>query len=88
MTTFKGGLGIDTLSYAFSTKGITVDLDTTLVSGVGYGLAASSGAFNEIGTDAITGIENVIGGFGSDSLTGDSVGNGLLGDAGEGHAER
>ncbi|TFY98433.1 hypothetical protein EZ313_23120, partial [Ramlibacter henchirensis] len=58
--------GIDTLSYAGVTEGITVNL----------------GAGEAIGFASIAGIENVTGGSGNDSLTGSADANALDGGAG------
>ncbi|MFC5069097.1 glycerophosphodiester phosphodiesterase family protein [Flaviflagellibacter deserti] len=68
-----GGDGIDTVSYLAGlsdTTGVTVDLST----GSAYG--------DEAGADELVGIENVIGGKGDDTLTGDDAANVLDGSAG------
>jgi Ca2+-binding RTX toxin-like protein len=58
--------GTDTLSYAGSTAGVTVNLAAHTASGF----------------TSITGIENVTGGSGNDTLTGDAAANRLAGGAG------
>ena len=70
-----GGGGVDTLAYVSTTLGVTVDL--------GAGTASGS----EIGTDSISGIENVVGGSGDDTLTGDAVANVLDGGTGSDTAD-
>jgi Ca2+-binding RTX toxin-like protein len=68
-----GGEGIDTVSYLAGlsdTTGVTVDLST----GSAYG--------DEAGDDTLVGIENVIGGNGDDTLTGDAGANILYGSGG------
>jgi VCBS repeat-containing protein len=65
-----GGAGIDTASYATSTAGVNVDLAT----GLGAGAEAQG--------DTLSGIENLIGGSGSDLLRGDAGANILVGNAG------
>jgi Ca2+-binding RTX toxin-like protein len=69
--TLNGGEGNDTVDYSSTTLGVTVDL----VAGTATGA--------EIGTDALSAIEHVIGGAGSDSLTGDAVANVLEGGSGD-----
>ena len=59
--------GIDTLSYFQSTSGVTVDL------------AAGSATGNDIGTDVVSGFENVIGSLEADNITGDGGVNTLYG---------
>ncbi|MBL8574911.1 MAG: calcium-binding protein [Hyphomicrobiaceae bacterium] len=65
-----GGTGIDTLSYAGSTVAVTVNLATNTASG---GDAAG---------DLIVNFENLIGGTGNDTLTGNTGANLLDGGAG------
>jgi Ca2+-binding RTX toxin-like protein len=68
--TLNGGAGTDTADYASSSDGVTVNLATgTANDGLG-------------GTDTLIGIENVKGGTGNDSLTGDAAANRLEGGAG------
>ena len=67
----NGGGGNDTLSYAGSGGGVTIDLATNSASG---GDAAG---------DHIGGFENVVGGTGNDRLTGDDAANHLDGGAGD-----
>ena len=69
--TYIGGEGIDTVSYTSATQGISVDLF--------FGHYAQG---PEIGTDALSGIENVIGGDGDDSIAGDDGTNVLEGGRG------
>lgn len=69
--TYIGGEGIDTVSYTSATEGITVNL-----------LFGHSAQGPEIGTDALSGIENVVGGDGDDSISGDDGANVLEGDRG------
>ncbi|HEV7256527.1 MAG TPA: hypothetical protein VGN82_01975 [Bosea sp. (in: a-proteobacteria)] len=65
-----GGEGIDTADYSAETTGVTVDLPT--------GKATSE----DIGTDTLQGIENVVGGAGNDVLIGNDLANVLNGGAG------
>jgi Ca2+-binding RTX toxin-like protein len=65
-----GGLGIDTVSYAEASAGVTV----SLLAGQSIGGA---------GTDQLLGFENIIGSAFNDSLTGNGVANILVGGAGD-----
>jgi Ca2+-binding RTX toxin-like protein len=67
---YHGDGGIDTITYASTTAGIVVDLTAGTASGA------------EIDSDTLDGIENVIGGAGDDSITGDTAGNALAGGGG------
>lgn len=69
--TYIGGDGSDTVSYASTTQGV----DASLASGIATGA--------EIGTDTLINIENLIGGTGNDTLTGDVGVNLLDGGAGD-----
>jgi Ca2+-binding RTX toxin-like protein len=69
--TMDGGDGIDTVTYASRTTPLTVTLDDV----------ANDGAALE-GDDVTSTVENVIGGSGADSLTGDASDNELTGGAG------
>ncbi|MFN7304956.1 MAG: Hint domain-containing protein, partial [Acetobacteraceae bacterium] len=62
--TLIGGDGIDQASYAHATGGVTVDIAN----------GSSAGAD---GNDILSGIENVFGGNGNDTIIGDSLGNGI-----------
>lgn len=66
---FVGGGGIDTVSYGHATANITVDLGRTTAQQTGAG-----------GFDRLIGIENVIGGHGSDWVLGDDANNRLSGE--------
>jgi Ca2+-binding RTX toxin-like protein len=68
VNTLNGADGVDTASYAEATAGVTVNLVTGLASG--------------LGTDQLSGIENVTGGGSDDSLIGDTSSNVLRGGAG------
>ncbi len=70
--TIDGGTGIDTYDFSHDTQGAAIDLTLTTASAVGVG----------IGSDNLTGIENVIGGSGADSLTGTGGANRLAGGIG------
>ncbi len=72
--TLDGGTGTDTATFTSTSAGVNVNLAT--------GTAQSRGEVNEIGTDSLSGIENVVGGSGNDSLTGDANANSLSGEAG------
>ena len=67
---YIGGSGSDTVVYSSANTGIVVDLAAGTASGA------------EIGNDALSGIENVLGGQGDDILTGDTLDNRVEGDAG------
>jgi Ca2+-binding RTX toxin-like protein len=69
-----GGDGVDTASYAGETDAMFVDL------GAGNARRGSAAAAIE---DRLNGIENVIGGVGNDTLTGNSGANTLDGGAGD-----
>ena len=68
--TLNGGAGIDTATYAAATGGVSVNLHAGTVTGA-------------LGSDSISGFENVIGSAHNDQITGDSnaniikAGNGL-----------
>ena len=64
------GTGGDTVDYSATTLGISVSLTAGTVTS------------SEAGNDTLTGIENVIGGSGDDSLTGDGNANILIGNGG------
>jgi trimeric autotransporter adhesin len=64
---YDGGTGIDTLSFASTSRGIDIDL----VSGTATGI--------EINTDTVTNFEVVVGGKGADSLRGGIVAEVLSG---------
>lgn len=70
---YDGGEGSDTLDYSHATQGLVIDLVGGVASGV------------EIGHDAITGFETVLGGQGGDRFTlgGESVARTLTGGAGD-----
>lgn len=68
--TIDGGAGIDLLTYEGSTADINVDLGDSAAQATGEGLLT------------VTGVENVYGGDGNDSLTGDDGNNVLFGDDG------
>jgi Ca2+-binding RTX toxin-like protein len=65
-----GGAGIDVALYGDSTAGVRVNL----LSGTGAGGSAAG--------DTLSGVENVVGSYHDDVLTGDGGGNGLWGDTG------
>ena len=65
--TYVGGVGTDTVRYTSAITGITVDLTLGTASG------------NEIGSDTLFEIENVIGGQAGDSLKGNSQANNIDG---------
>ena len=67
----NGGAGGDTVSYALRATGVTVDLDGVADDG-------TSGENDSIGSD----VEDVIGGLGADTLTGNSAANNLTGGMG------
>ncbi len=68
--TLNGGTGVDTADYTDKTDAVRVTLNgsTTAIVYV-----------NENAQDSINNIENIIGGSGNDTLTGDSLGNSLTG---------
>lgn len=69
---YDGGAGIDTVKYSSATQSITVNLETGVASGD-----------PAIGSDTLVDVENVIGGGGSDFITGDGAANRLEGGAGD-----
>ncbi len=74
----NGYWGEDTASYAQDTSGVTVAL-AIAADGTPSGTATGADA----GNDTLIGIENIIGGRGNDSLTGNDYANMLEGGAGE-----
>jgi Ca2+-binding RTX toxin-like protein len=67
---YTGGIGSDTIDLS----GITGNTTINLVSGTASGI--------QIGNDTLSGIENVIGGSGNDTITGSTLANILRGGAG------
>ncbi|TCR63686.1 hypothetical protein [Bosea sp. BK604] len=65
-----GGEGVDTVDYSDAAAAIVVDL------------AANAAEGDTIGSDTLTGIENVVGGAGNDLITGDDLANVIDGGAG------
>jgi len=68
--TYNGGAGNDTVKYSSATQSITVNLARGRASGT------------EINDDRLSNIENVIGGTGDDTITGNNQSNYLVGDDG------
>jgi|GEM_PF-3029913 len=71
----NGGAGIDTASYATATFDLIVDL-------AGHTATSARVIPSEIGTDELFDIENVIGGWGDDTIYGDALSNVLDGGPG------
>jgi Ca2+-binding RTX toxin-like protein len=67
--TYIGGLGVDTIRYTSATAGITVNLSTGVANSITGGDAAG------IGTDTLSGIENVIGSNFGDIIVGSNDSN-------------
>ena len=67
----NGGAGVDTLSYASATAGVTVSLGLTTAQATGGS-----------GSDTVLGFENLTGSAFNDVLTGNALNNLLLGGAG------
>jgi Ca2+-binding RTX toxin-like protein len=71
-----GGVGIDTLSYQNSIDGVTVSLATqATLSKTGVLSGGTNGVGGDADGDMFTGFENLRGGGGADSLTGDKNAN-------------
>jgi Ca2+-binding RTX toxin-like protein len=70
---YDGGAGIDTIVYTSTSLGIVVNLSA----------ASNNATGSEIGTDQITGVENIVGGDGNDVLTGNAAANNLVGGTGD-----
>ena len=75
---YYGGSGIDTIKYTSAKAGIKVDL--TLSSGNATSISGNDAA--GIGTDKISGVENIISGNFNDVLIGDGNDNEISGDGG------
>jgi hypothetical protein len=77
---YNGDSGSDTFDFSQITAPVTVNLGTTIfrftLDGVGYATG------EQIGTDILLSIENVIGGSGNDTITGDNLANVIEGGAG------
>jgi hypothetical protein len=69
---FNGGAGIDAISYASASGGVTVNLSLTGPQAVGGGR----------GTDTLMSVENITGSSYNDTLTGDANDNVLIGGGG------
>ncbi|MBL1146194.1 MAG: tandem-95 repeat protein [Proteobacteria bacterium] len=67
---YDGGAGNDTIVYSSTTQGVTVDL----AQGTGSGI--------EVDSDTIVNVENVVGGDGDDTITGNEADNILSGGLG------
>jgi Ca2+-binding RTX toxin-like protein len=67
----EGGAGIDTATYFLSVAGVTIDL------------AAGTGSGGYAAGDTLSGIENIVGGQGNNTLTGNGVANVLSGWVGD-----
>ncbi|MCW9032619.1 MAG: VCBS domain-containing protein, partial [Rhodospirillales bacterium] len=83
--TYIGGDGVDTVEYDSTTEGIKVDLRAGIATDSDEAIAAAGeeGVANSIDTDTLSGIENVIGGSGDDTIIGDGNNNVLDGGAGD-----
>ena len=79
--TIDGGNGIDWVEYNQAMQGIRVDLSQGLAfdDGQGIGNAPQNEA---VEFDVLLNIENVMGGYGNDLITGDAGANYLMGEAG------
>jgi serralysin len=66
---FDGGSGHDTVSYAYATQGLTIDLAHDYAVGTGF-------------PETLKSIEGAIGGSGNDDIFGDGGANNLVGRAG------
>jgi Ca2+-binding RTX toxin-like protein len=66
---YDGGSDTDTISFTSTTKGVAINLANAADQAIG----------SETGTDQIANVENVTGGDGNDLITGDAVGNVLMG---------
>ena len=77
---YFGESGSDTFDFSQTGAAATVNLGTTIFGftfdGIGYATSA------QIGTDGLLSFENVIGGSGNDTITGDDLANSLRGGAG------
>jgi hypothetical protein len=79
--TIDGGDGIDWVEYNQAMQGVVVDLSQgkALDDGQGTGDSAQSA---EVQQDTLLNIENVLGGYGADRITGNAVANVMEGGAG------
>jgi Ca2+-binding RTX toxin-like protein len=73
--TISGGIGLDTVDWSAATGNIVLDLDSN-----GNG---APGPVAGIGTDTVSGIENIIAGSGNDSLSGNFEWNTFTGGGGD-----
>ena len=64
--TINGGSGSDTMNYGAATTDLTIDLNLTTSTVIGYG------------TDNLTSIENITTGSGNDNITGNTSGNTII----------
>ena len=72
--TMNGGAGLDTVLYTDKTTSVVVALN---------GATAATVTVNGVAEDTLTNMENVTGGSGNDTLTGDAQANVLIGGAGD-----
>jgi len=79
--TIDGGPGVDWVEYDQAMQGVVVDLSAGRATddGQGVGDAPQTEAAEQ---DTLIGIENVLGGYGNDRITGDATANVLEGGAG------
>ena len=77
--TYVGGTGVDTIRYTSARAGILVDLSVARDQARSVGSTDAAG----IGTDQLSGIENVIGGNYADTLKGNGAANWLYGMGGK-----
>lgn len=81
-STLQGGAGTDTLSYQFRSQPLTVSLDGVANDG-------ESGENDNVGDGVANSIENILSGFGNDTLSGNGANNKIDGGSGtdtiEGH---
>lgn len=82
--TLDGGGGVDTADYSDRTTRVEVTFSSPTQNSYGSGTAREyDAAGNLVGTDTLTGIENVTGGSGNDYIWGDGAANVLQGGAGD-----
>ncbi|MCC0015108.1 MAG: calcium-binding protein, partial [Rhodobiaceae bacterium] len=81
--TLDGGAGTDTANFLDEAPAIVEFVTVNLAAGSNQAVGSENGnSIHSIGTDQLTGIENVIGTIQGDSITGDGAANRLEGRAG------
>lgn len=78
-----GNAGTDLLSFASASASVTVNLNGSVVTNPVSAVAAAALRATGLGTDTLSGFENVLMGSGNDTVYGDGASNSITGGAGD-----